>query len=64
VQLENTFQDDINYYFMLEYCQNGNLRSKLNQPLPIEVVKDYGLQISKALSYLHKNKIIHGDVKP
>lgn len=32
--------------------------------LAIDQVKDYGLQIAKGVHYLHKNKVIHHDLKP
>jgi len=36
----------------------------MKSPMPIEIVKDYGLQIAKGISYMHKNKIIYGDLTP
>ena len=36
----------------------------MNSSMTIEQVRDYGLQIAKAISYLHKNKITHGDLIP
>lgn len=36
----------------------------MKQGMPIEKVKNIGLQIAKAISSIHKLKIIHGDINP
>lgn len=64
LQLYNTFSDENSFYLVLEYCDGGNLRNIMGHPLPMEEVKNYGLQIAKGISYLHKNKIVHADIKP
>jgi serine/threonine protein kinase len=48
----------------MEYCSKGNLRSLMKEGLTIETIKEVGLQIAKGLLYLHKSKIVHGDLKP
>lgn len=63
--MENAFSDKINFYLVLEYCRNGNLRTLINKKMNMEQVRDYGLQIAKGIDYLHKKKnIIHHDIRP
>jgi serine/threonine protein kinase len=30
----------------------------------MDKVKSYALQIARGISYLHKNNVVHGDLKP
>ena len=64
VACERTFQDDDNYYFVLEYCHGHSLKQHMSHPLTIPTANNYALQIAKALSYLHKRTIIHRDIRP
>ena len=54
---------------VLEYCEKGDLFAYMikNHPnfgMPIGQVKKFTEQIAKGISYLHKQDIIHGDIKP
>lgn len=49
------------YYYSVMECMDFNL-SKKN--LSFQQIKDYTRQILLGLSYIHKNKIIHCDLKP
>lgn len=54
---------------VLEYCEQGDLFTYMvnNYPnfgMPIEFVQKFADQIAKGISYLHKQDIIHGDIKP
>jgi serine/threonine protein kinase len=57
--------DTENVYILMEACLGKNLYHYIQrQLLPEEKVKNYMQQLSSALAYLHKNNIIHRDVKP
>ena len=55
-------------YIDMEYVQGETLADiKLKKPdrkFPEKEVRDYALQILEALSYAHKKKVIHKDIKP
>ncbi len=36
----------------------------MGRPLTMDEVRNYGLQIAKGISYLHKNRIVHADIRP
>ena len=55
-------------YIDMEYV-NGKTLTKLkleyeNKIMPENLVRDYALQIAKALAYAHNNNVIHKDIKP
>jgi len=63
-------QSENNYYIATEYVNGGDLakclkkyKEKFNTPFPEIIVKYLMKQILEALNYLHKNKIVHRDLK-
>lgn len=54
------------YYFAMEYVEGRTLRKileerrRLDEPEALKTA----LQVAKALDHAHRNKIVHGDVKP
>lgn len=52
-------------YFILEYCEQGDLYKFLNKrPMKEKYAKKYMIQLVNGLKYLYEMKIIHRDLKP
>src|ERR687884_1251969 len=54
------------YYIAMEFLDGRTLKELLvrNGPTPIPIAIDYARQILGALSFAHRNGIIHRDIKP
>lgn len=65
VKFEHVFEDSDNVYIILELCPNKTLNEILKKRKIItEIELKYFLdQILKAVSYMHKNKVVHRDLK-
>ncbi|CAD8075878.1 unnamed protein product [Paramecium sonneborni] len=61
----DTFEDDQFLYMMLEYCSGGCLfqNLQLNGPYREEKAFYYFQQILSAIQHLHRNNILHRDIK-
>ena len=65
VSFEHNFDDEDNFYILLELCQNQTLNElHLRRKILTEIeVQCYIIQLIKALQYLHSHRIIHRDLK-
>lgn len=65
VKFEHVFEDNQNVYILLELCKNKTLNElvKKRKILTELEVRYYLDQILKAVKFMHKNKIIHRDLK-
>ena len=66
VTLYDTFQDDQNLYFVMEYLPGGEIGSVLNKHrkhVTINEVWHYWAEVLIALEWLHKQNIVYRDLK-
>ena len=65
VAFEHNFDDEDNFYILLELCQNQTLNElHMRRKILTEIeVQCYIIQLVKALQYLHSHRIIHRDLK-
>jgi eukaryotic-like serine/threonine-protein kinase len=57
--------DDNQPYLVMELAAGGSLRDRIAAgALPIEVVRELGIQIARALAAAHAAQILHRDIKP
>ncbi|XP_071830684.1 serine/threonine-protein kinase 33-like [Apostichopus japonicus] len=65
IHLEEVFETSKRMYLVMELCSQGELNSlyKEKEALPEEEAKAVIKRLAKAVSYLHKNDIVHRDIK-
>ena len=66
INIINMFEDDLCYYIIMEYHENGNILSYLknNQINFFFFIKKIIFQLLDTLSYLHNQGILYLDLKP
>ena len=55
---------DDHLFLAMEYFPGGDLRARMNEPLPPRVALGYLRQLAAALGALHEIGVLHRDVKP
>ena len=65
VSLYDTFDDENYIYIVMEFCQNGSLKDWILKEGPIgeDVAIVLLTELAQALCYLHRQNIIHRDLK-
>lgn len=68
VRLYKHFQDSETVYLLLEFCAKGELyqllRTRRNRRFEEDTARHYFTQVTRGLQYLHRQSIVHRDVKP
>jgi serine/threonine-protein kinase len=66
VQLYDTGVDGDVYYIVMEYLPEPDLKRIIREyaPLPLRKVLEVSIQAARALTYAHRQGLIHRDVKP
>ncbi len=52
------------YIVVMEYLSGGSLRERLVRPFPWDEVVRVGRGVLSALAFAHRNRIVHGDLRP
>jgi serine/threonine protein kinase len=66
IKINQAIPSENNFFLVMEYCPFGSLWNylKVEGKLPIEKAVEYAIEICTGLSIIHKNKIVHHDIKP
>ncbi|CAD8173425.1 unnamed protein product [Paramecium pentaurelia] len=64
VKMIDFIENDEAFYFILEYCDQGNLQNKLKSHLPQNEIFSIFEQIVQGYKEIRDKKIIHRDLKP
>ena len=67
VRYRESFIEDNILNIVMEYCDNGDLNNFLKiqnkRPLKEDKIWRFFIEITIGLEYIHKNKILHRDIK-
>jgi serine/threonine protein kinase len=67
VRYRESFIEDNTLNIVMEYCDNGDLHNYLKlqnkRPLKEDKIWRFFIEICVGLEYIHKNKILHRDIK-
>ena len=57
-------KNDKSFIVVMDYVSGGSLQDRLIQPLAFQTFLSIGIQIAKGISFAHKNRICHGNLRP
>eukprot|EP00117_Sycon_ciliatum_P013648 scpid36493/ scgid14228/ Ribosomal protein S6 kinase beta-1; 70 kDa ribosomal protein S6 kinase 1; Ribosomal protein S6 kinase I; p70 ribosomal S6 kinase alpha len=66
VNLKYAYQDDLSLFLVLEFCQGGELFTRLSKKncLSEDLATFYAAEISLAIGHLHSMDVVYRDLKP
>ncbi|KAG5846275.1 hypothetical protein ANANG_G00148050 [Anguilla anguilla] len=70
VQYNDSFEDDMNVYIVVEYCEGGDLSQEIKKQkdtgeyFPEDQILTWFVEICMAVEYVHEKNILHRDIKP
>jgi serine/threonine protein kinase len=64
IQILGISNDDVQTTIITEYLSGGSLAEQMLSPIDPHKVFDWGKQIAEALSFAHRNRIFHGNLRP
>lgn len=66
VNIHDIFEENNSAYYVMEFIEGKSLESIIESSGPLEesVAIDYIRKVGEALDYIHRNKMLHFDVKP
>ncbi|KAI9057362.1 kinase-like protein [Trametes sanguinea] len=66
VGIKGSFEDEDNFLFLMDYYPGGTLHDKIQRVgrFPMWMARRYAAQLILAMEELHRNRIIHRDIKP
>jgi serine/threonine-protein kinase len=66
VSIYDRGEADGTYYIAMEYLEGRTLKELIvrNGPTPVPIAIDYTRQILSAISFAHRNGVVHRDIKP
>lgn len=62
IQLYGHFDDEYHFFLMMEYACEGSLMDRLKGTQ--QYVSRSVDQMLDAVNYMHRNKVVHRDIKP
>lgn len=66
VKMLHIFEDESNYYQVMDTCQGGTLRNfiRKHDRIPAQCIEEIAEQVCSGISFLHSLNLVHRDIKP
>eukprot|EP00164_Ancoracysta_twista_P001393 GFYU01001815.1.p1 GENE.GFYU01001815.1~~GFYU01001815.1.p1 ORF type:complete len:398 (+),score=106.74 GFYU01001815.1:102-1295(+) len=67
VKYYRAWQQEAHFYVQMELCEGGNLKANLKahqSPLTEQKIWTFMYEVANGLSFLHRNNVLHLDIKP